>query len=120
MTDTDSEEDIDGQTAIINHLRVLEKKLDETGREKSQNKPSGKATGGQRQAVPSSGNRGNQNSPAGNAFQARRLEGRDQTWESRVRTSSPVRASPPPMSLIRSTPNQNRGQNSPRSPRQGC
>jgi len=39
VTDTDSEEDIDGQTAIINHLRVLENKLDEMGREKSQRSP---------------------------------------------------------------------------------
>jgi len=102
VANPDSGEDSDGQTAIINHLRVLEKKLHEMGREKSQSKPSGKATGGQRQAMPSSGNRGNQNSPIGNAFQARRLEGRDQAWESRVRTGSPARSSPPPMSPFRS------------------
>ena len=109
VTDPDSGEDSDGQTAIINHLRVLEKKLDEMGREKSQSKHYGKATGGQRQAAPSSGNRGNQNSPAGNTFEAQRLEDRDQAWESRVRSGSPARSSPPPMSSFRSPSNQNRG-----------
>jgi len=118
----ETDEDADGQTVILNHLRVLEKKLDQMERGRSRNRAPKNATEGQtsasRSPSPLTGTKENKDQPAKNNFPARRFDqtqgrvpwGQPSTRSFRgAGTTSPVR-----------NPNQNQRQTAPRGRRQGC
>jgi len=102
----EAEEDDEGQSAILNHLRVLEKKLDQMERDRSRPKSQEKIPRGPRQASrspsPLTGNRESGNTPPAGRFG----HNPGRSW---------MAPSPPP---TRSFFNQNRNQTPPRGRRQ--
>ena len=116
----ETDDDADGQTVILNHLRVLEKKLDQLERSRSRSKSPEKAAVGQRSTSrspsPPAGNRESQNQPARSSFPAHRF---DQTQGRVPWTPPPVRSFP---LCGAGTMNQNttQNQNIPRGREQGC
>jgi len=108
--------DADGQTVILNHLRVLEKKLDQLERSRSRSKSPEKAVGGQgptsRSPSPLVENRESKEQPARSSFPARRFD----------QTQGRVPWTPPPVRSFRGagTTNRTQNQNIPRGRGQGC
>jgi len=112
----ETDDDADGQTVNLNHLRVLEKKLDQLERSRSRSKSPEKAVGGQRPTSrspsPPAENRDNREQPVKSSFPARRF---DQTQGRRPWTPPPVRSFP-----FRGAGTTNQNQNTPRGRGQGC
>jgi len=112
----ETDDDADGQTVILNHLRVSEKKLDQLERSRSRSKSPEKAVTGQRPTSrspsPSVENRENREQPVKSSFPARRF---DQTQGRRPWTPPPVRSFP-----FCSAGTTNQSQNIPRGTGQGC
>ena len=112
----ETDDDADGQTVILNHLRVLEKKLDQLERSRSRSKSPEKAVEGQRPTSrspsPPAGNRESQVQPARSSFPARRFN----------QTQGKVPWTPPPVRSFRGAgiTNQAQNQNIPRGRGQGC
>jgi len=102
----EAEEDEEGQSAILNHLRVLEKKLDQMERDRSRPKSPEKTPRGPRQASrspsPLTGNRQSGNTPPARRFG----QNPGRTW---------MAPSPPPTRSF-----FNRNQTPPRGRGQGC
>ena len=113
----ETDDDADGQTVILNHLRVLEKKLDQLERSRSRSKSPEKAVAGQRPTSrspsPPAGNRERQEQSARSSFPARRF---DQTQDRVPWTPPPVRSFPFRGAGIT---NQAQNQNIPRGRGQG-